>query len=105
MRRFYTYSNIRRISDEEIESIRCSALKGDPAGCYKMAQLYLAWHFDEDYAEETHQLLRKASEGGIKDADVALAIMYLEGELEPYNPVEGRIHPCQKPDIRKLGIC
>lgn len=89
MKRFYTVNGIRSIPEEEIGLIEEQAGEGDPLACYKLAQLHLAWHFESDYAETAQDLLKKAQQGGIADADAAMALMYLRGEIEPYNPSEG----------------
>ena len=87
MRRFYTLAGILSLSDEEKVLIRKQALEGDPVSCYKMAEIHLHLHDCEDYVSSTHELLQKASEGGVADADATIAIMMFRGEIEPFNPV------------------
>ena len=89
MRQFYTLASVCRISSEETDLICDQAEAGDPVACYKEAQLLLAWHSDENYAELARELLEKAQAGGVADADVALASMYFWGEIEPYDPAKG----------------
>ena len=88
MRRFYTLAGISSIPDEELELIEEQAAEGDPVACYKQAQIYRYFHECDDYVSSAHKLLIKASEGGIADADAAIAMMMFTGEIEPYNPLE-----------------
>ena len=87
MRKFYNLAGILSISAEEKELIKQRALKGDPVACYKLAEIYLHLHECDDYASSAHELLQKASEGGVADADASMAIMMFRGEIEPFNPV------------------
>ena len=64
MRRFYTLAGVRDISDKEIRVIRRKANSGDPVACYQLAQLEMAWHWEDNYAEVANDLLLKAQEGG-----------------------------------------
>ena len=65
MRRFYTLAGILSLSEEEKELIQQQALEGDPVACYKLAEIHLHLHECEDYVASAHELLRKASEGGV----------------------------------------
>ena len=87
MRRFYTLAGILSLSDEEKKIIRQQALEGDPVACYKLAEIHLHLHDCGDYVASAHELLRKASEGGVADADATIAIMMFRGEIEPFDPV------------------
>ena len=87
MRKFYTLAGILSLSDEEKELIRQQALEGDPVACYKLAEIYLYLHECEDYVSSAQELLQKASEGGVTDADATIAIMMFRGEIEPFDPV------------------
>ena len=87
MRRFYTLAGILSLSDEEKELIRQQALEGDPVACYKLAEIHLHLHECEDYVSSAQELLQKASEGGVADADATIAIMMFRGEIEPFDPV------------------
>ena len=85
MRRFYTLAGVRNISDKEIRVIRRKAKSGDPVACYQLAQLEMAWHWDENYAEVADDLLLIAQNGGVEDAYILKALMLYRGEGE-YNP-------------------
>ena len=87
MRKFYTLAGILSLSDEEKELIRQQALEGDPVSCYKLAEIHLHLHDCEDYVASARELLQKASEGGVADADATIAIMMFRGEIEPFDPV------------------
>ena len=87
MRKFYTLAGILSVSEEEMESIRQQALEGDPVACYKLAEIHLHLHECEDYVASAQELLQKASEGGVADADATMAIMMFRGEIEPFDPV------------------
>lgn len=87
MRRFYNLAGILSLSDEEKELIRQQAMEGDPVACYKLAEIYLHLHECEDYVSSACELLQKASEGGVADADASLALMMFRGEIEPFDPV------------------
>lgn len=89
MRQFYTLSGVRLISSEESDKIIDMAEAGDPVACYKYAQIHLAWHLTDNYIKDARELFEKALAGGVEDANVALALMYLNGEIEPYDPAEG----------------
>ena len=80
MRRFYTLAGVRNISDKEIRVIRRQAKSGDPVACYKLAQLEMAWHWDENYAEVADDLLLIAQNGGVEDAYILKALMLYRGE-------------------------
>ena len=69
MRKFYTLAGILSVSEEEKESIRQQALEGDPVACYKLAEIHLHLHECEDYVASAQELLQKASEGGVADAE------------------------------------
>lgn len=89
MIKFYNDATSRTISQEEVESIKTLAQAGDPVACFKLGRLTHAWHdlsADEDYLITAQRLFTKAQQGGVVEADVALAIMMLNGEIEPYNP-------------------
>lgn len=89
MIKFYNATTIRTISTEEVESIRTLAQEGDPVACFKLGRMTYAWSdlsAQEDYLITTKRLLTQAQRGGVVEADVALAIMMLNGEIEPYNP-------------------
>ena len=86
MRRFYTLAGILSLSEEEKELIRQQAQEGDPVACYKLAEIHLHLHDCEDYVSSAHELLQKASEGGVADADATIAIMMFRGEIEPFDP-------------------
>ena len=77
MRKFYNLAGILSISAEEKELIKQRALKGDPVACYKLAEIYLHLHECDDYASSAHELLQKASEGGVADADASMAWYHL----------------------------
>lgn len=85
MRRFYTLAGVRNISDKEIRVIRRKAKSGDPVACYQLAQLEMAWHWEENYAEVADDLLLIAQNGGVEDAYILKALMLYRGEGE-YNP-------------------
>lgn len=85
MKRFYTLAGVRNISDKEIRVIRRKAKSGDPVACYQLAQLEMAWHWDENYAEVADDLLLIAQNGGVEDAYILKALMLYRGEGE-YNP-------------------
>ena len=85
MRRFYTLAGVRNISDKEIRVIRRKAKSGDPVACYQLAQLEMAWHWEENYAEVADDLLLTAQNGGVEDAYILKALMLYRGEGE-YNP-------------------
>lgn len=85
MRRFYTLAGVRNISDKEIRAIRRKAKSGDPVACYQLAQLEMAWHWEENYAEVADDLLLIAQNGGVEDAYILKALMLYRGEGE-YNP-------------------
>lgn len=87
MRRFYTLAGILSVSEEEKESIWQQAQEGDPVACYKLAEIHLHLHECEDYVASAQELLQKASEGGVADADATMAIMMFRGEIEPFDPV------------------
>lgn len=87
MRKFYTLAGILSLSDEEKELIRQQALEGDPVAYYKLAEIHLHLHECEDYVSSAQELLQKASEGGVTDADATIAIMMFRGEIEPFDPV------------------
>ena len=87
MRKFYTLAGILSVSEEEKESIRQQAMEGDPVACYKLAEIHLHLHECEDYVASAQELLQKASEGGVADADATMAIMMFRGEIEPFDPV------------------
>lgn len=87
MKRFYYLAGILALSEEENELIYRQAQEGDPVACFKQAEIYLHLHECEDYASAAYDLLLKASDGGVADADAAIAIMMLKGEFEPYNPI------------------
>ena len=89
MRQFYILSGVRLISSEESDKIIDMAEAGDPVACYKYAQIHLAWHLTDNYIKDARELFEKALAGGVEDANVALALMYLNGEIEPYDPAEG----------------
>ena len=80
MRRFYTLAGVRDISDEEIRVIRRKANSGDPVACYQLAQLEMAWHWEDNYAEVANDLLLKAQEGGVEDAYIFKALLLYRGE-------------------------
>lgn len=86
MKRFYTLAGILSLSEEEKELIEKQTQEGDPVACFKQAEIYLHLHDCDDYVSSAHKLLLNASEGGVADADAAIAIMMFRGELEPYNP-------------------
>ncbi len=86
MKRFYNLAGVLSLSEEENKLIERQAQDGDPVACFKQAEIYLHLHECKDYASAAHDLLLKASDGGVADADAAIAIMMLKGELEPYNP-------------------
>ena len=86
MRKFYNLAGILSLSEEEKELIRQQALEGDPVACFKLAEIHLHLHECEDYVASAHELLKKASEGGVADADAAIAMMMIKGQLEPYEP-------------------
>lgn len=90
MRRFYTLSGVRNISDKEIRVIRRKAKSGDPVACYQLAQLEMAWHWEENYAEVANDLLLKAQKGGVEDAYILKALMLYRGEGE-YDPEKAEI--------------
>ena len=92
MRKFYTLAGILSVSEEEKESIRQQALEGDPVACYKLAEIHLHLHECEDYVASAQELLQKASEGGVADADATMAIMMFRGEIEPFDPVAAVKH-------------
>lgn len=81
MRTFYTYSSIRDLDENEVDLIEKQAYAGEPVACFKMAQIHLAWRNVENYAQEAYDLLRIASEGGVADADAAIADMLRYGDL------------------------
>lgn len=85
MRRFINEWEIRQISEEEIEQIEQKASEGDPESCYKLAQIQLTWRDFEGFIESAYTLLLKAQAEGVIDADVAIAVMIREGDLEPVN--------------------
>lgn len=85
MKRFYNLAGILSLSEEEKELINRQAQEGDPVACFKQAEIYLHLHECEDYATAAHDLLLKASDGGVADADAAIAIMMFKGEIEPYD--------------------
>lgn len=87
MRNFYTLAGILSISAEEKELIKQQAMEGDPVACFKLAEIYLNLHECDDYLSSARELLLKASEGGVADADAEIAIMMFRGEIEPFNPV------------------
>ena len=87
MRRFYTLAGILSLSEDEKELIWQQALEGDPVSCYKLAEIHLHLHDCEDYVASARELLQKASEGGVADADATIAIMMFRGEIEPFDPV------------------
>lgn len=87
MTKFYTLAGILSLSEEEKELIEKQALEGDPVACYKLAEIYLNLHECDDYVSSAHELLQKASNGGVADADAEIAIMMFRGEIEPFNPV------------------
>ena len=87
MRKFYTLAGILSLSEEEKELIRQQAQEGDPVACYKLAEIHLHLHECEDYVSSAQELLQKASEGGVADADATIAIMMFRGEIEPFDPV------------------
>lgn len=89
MIRFYDLAGVLSIPEEEWESACDKALEGDPAACFKLAMIHLHVHDCEDYMEAAHKLLLKASEGGVADADAAIAMLMLKGQLEPYEPLKG----------------
>ena len=89
MIKFYNPTTIRTISKEEVERIKTLAKTGDPVACFKLGRITYAWSdlsAEEDYLITTKRLLTQAQRGGVVEADVALAIMMLNGEIEPYNP-------------------
>ena len=89
MIRFYNGEMCRAISQDEVEGIRALAQSGDAVACFKMGRLVYAAHdlsASEDYLITAQRWLAKAQQGGVVEADVALAIMMLNGEIEPYNP-------------------
>ncbi len=88
MRKFYTLAGILSVSEEEKESIRQQAQEGDPVACYKLAEIHRHLHECEDYVASAQELLQKASEGGVADADATIAIMMFRGEIEPFDPVD-----------------
>ena len=87
MRKFYNLAGILTLSEEEKELIKQHALEGDSVACYKLAEIYLHLHECEDYVASAHELLQKASECGVADADATIAIMMFRGEIEPFDPV------------------
>jgi TPR repeat protein len=87
MTKFYTLAGILSLSEEEKELIEKQALEGDPVACYKLAEIYLNLHESDDYVSSAHELLQKASNGGVADADAEIAIMMFRAEIEPFNPV------------------
>ena len=86
MKRFYNLAGVLSLSEEENKLIERQAQEGDPVACFKQAEIYLHLHGCDDYVSSAHKLLRKASEGGVADADAAIAIMMIKGEIEPYDP-------------------
>ena len=89
MIKFYNGGVCRTISQEEVESIKALAQAGDPVACFKLGRLTYSWHdlsAEEDYLITAQRLFVKAQQGGVVEADVALAIMMFCGEIEPYNP-------------------
>ena len=105
MIRFYDLGGIHSIPEEELELINNQAQEGDPAACFKLAMVHLHLHDCEDYLEESRKLLIKASEGGVADADAAIAMMMIKGQLEPYEPLKA-IKLLENAILRKsaLGI-
>ena len=87
MRRFTDLTSILAITDEERAEILQKAEMGDPVACFKQAQIYRFLHNCDDYRASAYELLTVASEGGVADADAAIAIMLFKGEIEPYDPV------------------
>ena len=89
MIKFYSRETCKAISQDEVESIKTLAQAGDPVACFKLGRLTYVWNdlsAEEDYLITTQRLYAKAQQGGVVEADVALAIMMLNGEVEPYNP-------------------
>lgn len=86
MRKFYNLAGILSLSAEEKELIRQQAFEGDPVACYKLAEICLNLHECDDYLSSARDLLQKAGEGGVADADAEMAIMMFRGEIEPFNP-------------------
>lgn len=86
MRRFHSLTGVLSISDDERNEILQKVEANDPAACFKQAQIYRYLHNCDDYVSSAHELLKRASESGIADADAAIAIMMFRGEIEPYNP-------------------
>ena len=86
MRKFYNLAGILSLSAEEKELIKQQAHDGDSVACYKLAEIYLNLHECDDYLSSACDLLQKASEGGVADADAEMAIMMFRGEIEPYDP-------------------
>jgi TPR repeat protein len=86
MRRFHSLTGVLSISDDERNKILQQVEANDPVACFKQAQIYRYLHNCDDYVSSAHELLKRASESGIADADAAIAIMMFKGEIEPYNP-------------------
>ena len=87
MRKFYNLAGILSLSETDKELIRQQAKEGDPVASYKLAEIYLHLHECDDYISSAHELLQRASEGGVADADAEIAIMMFRGEIEPFDPV------------------
>ncbi len=104
MRRFYTLAGVRNISDKEIRVIRKKADGGDPVACYQMAQLHMAWHWEENYIDVANDYLLKALNGGVDDAMVLLALMLYRGEGE-YNPEKAESLIAAHLQIHGFEIC
>ena len=86
MKRFYNLAGILSLSEEEKELINRQVQDGDSVACFKQARIHLYLHECDDYASSAHELFQKASDGGVADADAAIAIMMFKGEIEPYDP-------------------
>ena len=87
MRKFYNLAGILSLSETDKELIIQQAKEGDPVASYKLAEIYLHLHECDDYISSAHELLQRASEGGVADADAEIAIMMFRGEIEPFDPV------------------
>ena len=86
MIRYYDLGGVISIPQEELDLISDKAKEGDPVACCKRALVHIRLHDCDDYLEKAQQLLLKASEGGVADADAAIAMMMIKGQLEPYEP-------------------
>lgn len=89
MIRYYDLGGVLSLPDNELELIEKLAQEGDPVACFKLAMIHIFLHDCEDYPDVAHKLLLIASEGGVADADAAIAMMMIKGQLEPYEPLKG----------------